>query len=199
MKILTPHHYSAFDQRLYLALSSLSFAGILLLNVTGKLASCALLFAISILVINVITELFGTEKALKTITVVVLANAALVASFSNVTTAYGCSFCAALLSHYLSIRIFTKSRLMFGFGLSNLISGWLSLVTDTGLITVTLPKKLMVSQALEIGLQDVILKFGYFSAISILLWAAIHFTRSKILPAAKSGQNLLALKAQTTN
>ncbi|WP_253300011.1 VUT family protein [Wolbachia endosymbiont of Chironomus riparius] len=126
---------------------------------------CSLIFTISALVVNCITELYGKKKALNITIICVMSNALL--AWQSMSFILLISFASLFISLYLSISLLERLKSSFDFQIRNFISLATASVVDSGMIVISLLNKFSITKVLFIGIKDFVFKLSYSMIISL--------------------------------
>lgn len=150
-------------------LSIVLFVFVFLLNTTAKLSICSLMFVLSALVTNVITDLYGKRNATNILLICIAINIALM--WQNLSFMLIASFISLFISLHFSMSTLEALQPIFNrqFQVENFAALFNCSLIDSGIITISLIKQTSFNNALIIGLKDFIFKISYASVICFVL------------------------------
>ncbi|HCE59681.1 MAG TPA: hypothetical protein DEQ74_02515 [Wolbachia sp.] len=160
-------------------LSIVLFVFVFLLNTTAKLSVCSLMFVLSALVTNVITDLYGKRNATNILLVCIAISIALM--WQNLSFMLVASFISLFISLHFSMSTLEALQPIFKrqFHIENFTALFNCSLIDSSIIAISLMKQTSFSNALIVGLKDFIFKMSYTSVICFVLLAVFGFLRQR--------------------
>lgn len=172
--------------KFYMPLVTLLCSFTYILNYCSKIYSCAIAFTLLALTVNVITNFFGREKALKTVTLAVIVS--LLLSWNLVYFIHGqaisgmvaMSLVSVLLGSVTSTHIIKTLSLRTSFNKSNFFALFGFAVVDASLMAMFFMSKLPAERVITIFAKEIGFKLVYAAIIFAVIAAAkIIITKSK--------------------